>query len=877
MDQLSPVEEGVESGEGEESSDYESDWEAEVTATGQVFHVVPLVDLDLPHTNTNQTREKKKEKKKSSKLSRLVKRREKRENLQQQNQNESSDGDSSTYGQIKTFESLFEGTNPVHLTDVQIRLSVRKGERSDRLLEETLGIVPEERESGEEDSPYSANRLIIAGFLPGSPALKLAADKLRPADWIRSIDGHQVNLENIDSVLRRYTSSCKVKLTVQRAAEISRILGEDDQLMTPPSILKMVTGQGPSPGDVESMLRRLPYLALYMSRQEMTETAADLADVLYQFPTHKQSKLIQVRGLFLTLGHALPEITGSRPVSTSLVVEGDLVHVCYAEEREDLFILALPATKASANEVAQITRDVVRLLRLKYKTLGRAFVQKHWSELNEVFSTVFLEALLDVGEVKAVLDLPTLLANKPARFEGNLAAAQHLPLPQDLKFQVDDALSQLESADFQEFSADFYDSPREFNIIGTCLFHKGYLVTSHLCRDDMVDVVLWGATSQLLPLTRTQPVHQIVAWTEIYPTRRAVSVPHGGGGGSGNSGNPEAEADRTFLLAVGLGFQILAVVLEPGAGTGVAAGDVVRPDPFYVDQALSTLEDLVDMGIPAVCNKWLTLPPNPAILNLDDLLQAGRSRETPTSAAGIILKKTRSYDQTDSPSGSIQESLSFNHSQSDVNSELSEEVGDKTGRETISSHRESNNSSPESAGCESSLWEVYHAPSNASSLPFTAQPEEEEVLHYRVEQLSVSPENTVIHYLHLDVGQGVFIAPTLSTALGPAHTQIIDNFRAAAQIIHSGFEMSMRCAELMQAAEGHSAKPWFNKSLVGVREQSMLFHVRIGKGDSGLFPYWVAGRLFPSPQPRQCYVCYHDSAPQMMIELAYRLAFGVNF
>ena len=31
--------------------------------------------------------------------------------------------------------------------------------------------------------------------------------------------------------------------------------------------------------------------------------------------------------------------------------------------------------------------------------------------------------------------------------------------------------------------------------------------------------------------------------------------------------------------------------------------------------------------------------------------------------------------------------------------------------------------------------------------------------------------------------------------------------------------MSLRCAELMQAAEGHSAKPWFNKSLVGVTEQ----------------------------------------------------------
>jgi hypothetical protein len=27
------------------------------------------------------------------------------------------------------------------------------------------------------------------------------------------------------------------------------------------------------------------------------------------------------------------------------------------------------------------------------------------------------------------------------------------------------------------------------------------------------------------------------------------------------------------------------------------------------------------------------------------------------------------------------------------------------------------------------------------------------VLHYEVSQLSVSPENTILHYLHLDVGE----------------------------------------------------------------------------------------------------------------------------
>jgi len=35
-----------------------------------------------------------------------------------------------------------------------------------------------------------------------------------------------------------------------------------------------------------------------------------------------------------------------RPVTTSLLVEDQLVHVGYAEERDDLFVMALPAHKA---------------------------------------------------------------------------------------------------------------------------------------------------------------------------------------------------------------------------------------------------------------------------------------------------------------------------------------------------------------------------------------------------------------------------------------------------------------------------------------------------------------------------------------------------
>ena len=462
------------------ASSYESDWEAEINAKGEVFYVLPVEERELETFNTVKEEKKTKKEKKGSKLSRLVKRREsKRDRTSGAGKvsgepvglDQSSDGDSSTYGQIKTFESFFEGTNPVQLTDVHLRLTAVKT-RGDQggpaSLEETLGIIPGRNEQPPEDAPFTANRVIIAGFLTDGPAIK-QHDKLKIGDWLRSIDGQQVTLDNLGSVLSRYGSSCKVKLTVQRTAVVPALLEEDDQLVTPPSVMKIVTGQGPSPADVQSILRSLPYMALYVTRRGITETSPELADVLYQFPS-QQSKLLQVRGMFLTLCHALPEITGSKPITSSLIIEDQLVHVGYAEEREDLFIMALPARKCSAKEVSQVVRDVVRVLRLQYKTLAKAFTQKNAGNINEFFSIQFLDILVNIQKLNAhkkpLLDVSKVLWSNPARFDQNLPAAHWLHLPEDVKFQIDDALSQFEAADFQEFSEDFYDLPREFSILG---------------------------------------------------------------------------------------------------------------------------------------------------------------------------------------------------------------------------------------------------------------------------------------------------------------------------------------------------------------------------------------------------------------------------
>ena len=79
-----------------------------------------------------------------------------------------------------------------------------------------------------------------------------------------------------------------------------------------------------------------------------------------------------------------------------------------------------------------------------------------------------------------------------------------------------------------------------------------------------------------------------------------------------------------------------------------------------------------------MCNKWLTLPASPEILNVDALYEAAHAQkrldasalaagrdDRLSSGGGVVLKKTRSYEYaaTDSPSGSLDESVSLNQSQ----------------------------------------------------------------------------------------------------------------------------------------------------------------------------------------------------------------------
>ena len=284
--------------EAEEEDEAEvSDWENEVSDKGELFYVVPY-DSFTEAKDRVQASDQKDEvanKTKKGKLSRLVRRRESKRDRNRslatsqklaslksvvgggddddvRKNCESSDNDSSsTYGQIKTFETLFEspttaqsafdhkdvddngsssGSSGGEVTEIhevfikfnakqfksqlphlQMIMSADNPRNNGAMLEVVLGIVSEKRPSmSDEAAAVLESSIRVAGFIEASPAAK-ASPELKSGDILRSVEGFHVTLDNVNSFLLQKlasnssSSSCKIKLIIQRPKRRRKHLG----------------------------------------------------------------------------------------------------------------------------------------------------------------------------------------------------------------------------------------------------------------------------------------------------------------------------------------------------------------------------------------------------------------------------------------------------------------------------------------------------------------------------------------------------------------------------------------------------------------------------------------------------------------------------
>ncbi|NXF30632.1 INTU protein, partial [Nyctibius bracteatus] len=783
--------------------------------------------------------------------------------------------------------------------DVYVYVNPRKlysaGEdEQHRLLETLVGIVHQSswssrraEKQGRKDKVIRGigeEKLVVHGLVPGSSAMKTG--QILIGDALVAVNDVDVNSENIERVLSCIPGPMQVKLTFETSVFEPEGTSQQRHKRAQSSMNNLVRLLWGDDGtDLEQAIQEVPHIVMFLTMKLDSETSTDEQEILYQYPISEASqKLKSVRGIFLTLSDILESVTGTQIISSSLFLCGKLVQVVYWKESDKLLVIGLPEENVPLSQLRNMIEDVVRTLKFMYSSLDGAFCQvENVSRLDHFFNLFFQRALQPARLKSNASPSAQHYDTCSALFLDNLPGLRWLTLPQEIKMEIDTALSDLEAADFAELSEDYYDMRRLYVIMGSCLFYKGYLIGNHLPKEDLIDIGLYCRHYCLLPLAAEQKIGQLVIWREVFPHHHIQPCEV-----SSFTGYSEPEA-RYFLLIVGLRHFMLCVLLEAGGCASKAIGNP-GPDCIYVDQVKATILQLE--GIDASIEERLDSPSVPPLSCADWFLPATRDKLESLTTSSPILSKLQNTSKsvttpaskrtlfgdsslmTSKPSPTRNSGGPDHSNEGPVEDESSnpQSVVDQRSHDLPSSHLLLMTAQSALVCCLSSK-ESFPSPLQSFYFSFPS--------FFLV--LTSGPENTLFHYLSLETMQGIFITPThkeVARLGGSIHPQLIENFYRCCLSIRSVFQQSMRNEKKKKAGSGISEFSNTDEDLDLVQEHGVLFECSPDNWTDQKKPpptmsYWVVGRLILHPKPQECYVCFHDSVTEAAVELAFKLSFGL--
>uniref|UniRef100_H3BBG2 Protein inturned n=1 Tax=Latimeria chalumnae TaxID=7897 RepID=H3BBG2_LATCH len=808
------------------------------------------------------------------------------------------------------YKDVYVYVNPKKLTHSGV------GEGTN-LLEALIGILHQSswngKRAGKDGGQDTASkgtceeRLLVHGLLPGSSASKCG--QIMIGDVLVAVNDVDVSLENIERVLSCIPGPMQVtmseahsQLCIKKQTQHS-----SKQTLTPVSnLVRLLWGEDNL--ELQLGLSSSPHIVLYLTLKLDSESSKEEQEILYHYPVSESSqKLKAVRGIFLTLCDMLENVTGGQVIRYwLLLLSFKHTHVSKWKEKISvkLRFFSVPFKRVPLPQLRNMMADVVQILKVMYNSLDSAFYQvENVSRLDHFFNLFFQRAIQPARLSSSSSPSSQQYDSFSAAFLDNLPGVRWLTLPQDIKVEIDTAMSDLEAADFADLSEDYYGMRRLYMILGSSLFYKGYLIGNHLPKDDLLDIALYCQHYCLLTLAAEQKIGQLVIWREVFP-RRHFQL----GKDPGVEGYREPEA-RYFLLIVGLRHFLLCVLLEAGGCTSKAIGNP-GPDCIYVDQVKATLLQLE--GVDSSIEERLAAPPSPCLSCADWFLPSSRDKlESFTSSpifskmhgstkSAVVSPTSRKVLFGDTSLRTRRPSPPRSSGGSDTGSEghgeggyLNTGLSPHSTPDSIRRHgwRESQGSGgSEGSGGSGSMFKsnkkkhnlpnLFHLGNTKKNL---SDKESEEL--YNATKLTSGSESTLFHYISLDTVQGIFISPThreVAQLSGSIHPQLIKNFHRCCLSIRSIFQQAPReKGKKDQDVLRTSRSGRSGLGLGFVKEHGVLFECSPENWTDQKKPpptmtYWTVGRLFLDPYPQEFYVCFHESVTEMAVELAFRLSFGLS-
>ncbi|EFN82858.1 PDZ domain-containing protein 6 [Harpegnathos saltator] len=596
------------------------------------------------------------------------------------------------------------------------------------------------------------------------------------------------------------------------------------------------------------------------------------------------------RGAFITLNHLLPSITGPQPVSTTVYIGEEKMHIVYTSHDDELLLIALPERWCTVQEAVKITEDVVRMLEFTYQSLTKCFTtSENQSSLDHLFILIMhrliniKDSSNDIEAKKHMVEPQNTVENtENYKFRSAFSVANFIQLPRDAQIQIDAALSEMEAMDYRDWNEDPMDCQRLYTILGSCVYHKCYLLGSHLPHEDLIDVHSFLRHNGLLNLMNQEQIKCLVLWKQIYPSSCNR------GNVSGNDNDQLLIPDgKWFLLVVAYGHDLLAVLLESG-GCTAKYNDAIGPDVFYVEEAQETLKHIQKIGVTTLASKWIMSNTRPEVIPYEEHIMTKSSSSITENLFSLIkssdaqtaiskqnfnpatnkkpqelpsILKKRSPEESPMISGSVYSLQTSEDSLSQGTggiSEMSDEAMPILGRRAT---REKINSTSRYSDDSDSDIDIYKNDSHVLALDISNIRENllNQAEYLIPKKLTTGDKNYLYHYVHLDMVEGILLS-SIPIQNMSKDNKILANFNKCVHAIHRLLHNTVRFKMLNQDMD----KTVINRSLIAVKEHGVLF-----EWENTAF--WVIGRLYTSPHPKELYICYQDSAPQNLIEIAFQL------
>ncbi|KAH9523224.1 hypothetical protein Btru_066145 [Bulinus truncatus] len=693
-------------------------------------------------------------------------------------------------------------------------------------------------------------KLVVQDVVEGS--ISHMAGMIHRGDMLVCINEVDVTWHNFPRLLHSLQKRDPVKLTFQSpkivgpkpSSCIFKIPGGD--------ICSAVLGKRLSQIQIElSQFKCVAmFLTLIQSSADKEEDNKD--DIIYLFP-HEEENLSALRGLFITLCSFLVDVVDQPATCSNLTFSDGGVNVAYKQCGRDVLVFAVPEDRVTSSTLLSMIEAFVSLMILLFQDVKSAFIDCDGWWVDKVLALMFHQALgLSPTTCMTFTDYHSV---------------KLLSLSHENQLLCDEILTELESMDFDNFldSKDIFSS-RQFSILGTSLFYKDYLLCSHLLPQQQRHLNLFMNCHELFYLSLKEDVNDVVIWQEmkLYSLQDISTFPMG----------YRPSKSTSFLMIIGKMHYYLAAVLE-----GVSLLGANYPPKLFVNQARATLDQLEteDVHMSTCCEERLNSLADGIFLSSAEQLCVS----TPRSRSASRHQRLSSSSKSAADTFFLSRSKSADRMEKDLPN-----LADLTG--AVMMRRQGSKlsyGSNDSGGSSNSTGPPRSKGSRVSSVTdLSGIMRSQSVYHietpldiFKNARLSRGKDNTLLSYVQLDSGNGIIITPT-EAELNEVHSslqdQVMINFNLACQKIRAVF--------LDQVVSADTKSFVFNTDTMTEKscvEAGAMFQCTYQSPATerrqliSTLSYWVVGRCWQSTR-QEIYVCFHESAKQSTIEMAFSLGFG---